>query len=252
MGMMLKPSKCRSFSLKSGRPEKENFKIGEHPVPSIADEEQKFLGRVLFFSGKSSECFKLLQENIKERLENLEKTAIRPEFKLEIYHIYILPSIRFLLTVHDLPYTHLYKLDTMADQYLKSWAGLPRCSTTAILHLNTAMGIKKISTLYLEAHATTHCSTRLKGDSSVNLIVDNRLARETQLVRKQSVTVQSENIFKTALGRNTVQGEIPGCTPELVQVGHSQENDANLIPHGTEIIKPPSKFISDVKKYLNL
>ena len=248
MGMMLKPSKCRSFTLKAGRPEKENFKISEHPVPSIADEEQKFLGRVLFFSGKSSECFELLQQNIKERLENLEKTAIRPEFKVEIYHIYILPSIRFLLTVHDIPYTHLYKLDTMADQYLKRWAGLPRCSTTAILHLNTAMNIKKISTLYLEAHATTHSSTRLKGDSSVNLIIDNRLTRERQLIRKKSVTVQSEHIFKTALGRNTVQGEIPGCTPELVQIGQSQENNVNPTPHGTEMIKPSSKFISDVKR----
>ena len=64
MGMMLKPSKCRSFSIKGGKPVKELFKINDHPVPSIADEEQKFLGRVLFFSGKSSECFELLKENI--------------------------------------------------------------------------------------------------------------------------------------------------------------------------------------------
>ena len=53
MGMMLKPSKCRSFSLKGGKPAKEIFKINDHPVPSIADEEQKFLGRVIFYSGKS-------------------------------------------------------------------------------------------------------------------------------------------------------------------------------------------------------
>ena len=173
MGMMLKPSKCRSFSIKGGRPEKEIFRICEHPVPSIADEEQKFLGRVLFYSGKSSECFKLLQEDIKTRLDNLEKTAIRPEFKIEIYKIYILPSIRFLLTVHDLPATHLSRLDTMADQYLKKWAGLPRCATTAVFHLDTAMNIQKISTLYKEAHATSHSSTRLKGDTGVNLALDN-------------------------------------------------------------------------------
>ena len=47
--------------------------------------------------------------------------------------MYILPSIRFLLTVHDLPQTHLTKLDTMSDQFLKKWAGLPRCATNAIL-----------------------------------------------------------------------------------------------------------------------
>ena len=106
MGMMLKPSKCRSFSLKSGKSVREVFKINDHAVPLIADEEQKFLGRVIFFSGKSSECFDLLKENLLRRLENLENTAIRPEFKLEIYQIYILPSIRFLLTVHDVPLSY--------------------------------------------------------------------------------------------------------------------------------------------------
>ena len=133
------------------------------------------------------QCFELLQENIMERLENLEKTAIRSEFKLEIYQIYLLPSIRFLLTVHDLPISLLSKLDTMADQYLKKWAGLPKCATNAILHLNTALDIKKISTLYKEVHATSHCSTRLKGDTGVNLAIDNRLARESKLIRKQSI-----------------------------------------------------------------
>ena len=195
MGMKLKPSKCRSFSLKGGKPAKEIFSINEHPVPSIADEEQKFLGRVLFYTGKSSECFELLRDNIIERLENLEKTAIRSEFKLEIYQIYILPSIRFLLTVHDLPMTHLIKLDTMVDQFLKKWAGLPKCATNTILHLNTALDIKKISTLYKEVHATSHCSTRLKGDRGVNLAIDNRLTRESNLVRKKSITVQSEHIY---------------------------------------------------------
>ena len=188
-----------------------------------------------------------------KRLENLEKTAIRSEFKLEIYKIYILPSIRFLLTVHDLPISLLSRLDTMADQYLKKWAGLPKCATNAILHLNTALDIQKISTLYKEVHATSHCSTRLKGDRGVNLAIDNRLVRESQLVRKQSITVQSEEIYQRAFGRNTVQGEIPGCTPENKQGGQSLNNSLNPISDGTqipttEIIKPSSEFISGVKQ----
>ena len=63
------------------------------------------------------------------------------------------------------------------------------------------------------------------------------------MVRKQSVTVQSERIFKTALGRNTVQGEIPGCTPEVVQLEPSQDQMIN-----DETIKPPPRFISNVKQ----
>ena len=237
MGMKIKPSKCRSFSIKSGSPETVHFDIEGYKVPSIAEEEQKFLGRVLFFSGKSSECFDLLESKIREKLENLNKSAVRNEFKLEIYKIYVLPSIRFLLTVHDLPITHLKKLDAVADKYLKNWAGLPRCATTAILHFNTALDIKNISTLYKETHAVTHASTRLSGDSRVNLIIDNKLVRESEYTRKQSVTVQSESKFKTAFSYNCVQGEIPGTTSEELPL-----SDAD------SALPPPQKFIDEVKK----
>ena len=135
--MMLKPSKCRSFSLKSGKPTEIEFFVDNTPIPSIAQEEQKFLGRILFFEGKSQECYNLLKEKIKDKIENLDKTEVRSEFKVEIYKIYILPSIRFLLTIHDLPKSYLIKLDTFTNQYLKTWAGLPRCATTAILHLHS-------------------------------------------------------------------------------------------------------------------
>ena len=196
------------------------------------------MGRVLFFSGKSSECFELLESKVKEKLQNLEKMAVRNEFKLEIYKSYVLPSLRFLLTVHDLPITHLKKLDAVADKYLKSWAGLPKCATTAIIHLNTALDIKNISTLYKETHAVTHASTRLQADDRVNQIIDNKLARESQLIRKQSVTVQSESVYKDALNYNCVQGEIPGVTPEVLPLS---DEDNTALP-------PPQKFVEDVKK----
>ena len=77
MGMKVKPSKCRSFSIKKGSPEIVHFDIEGYKVPSIAEEEQKFLGRVLFFSGKSSECFELSESKVKEKLQNLEKMAVR-------------------------------------------------------------------------------------------------------------------------------------------------------------------------------
>jgi hypothetical protein len=103
MGMKIKPSKCRSFSIRSGKPSKVNFSIEGNNVPSIQDEEQKFLGRVLFYDMKSEDYFKLIKQSIEKKISNLEKTHVRDEFKLEIYNMYILPSIRFLLTVHDLP-----------------------------------------------------------------------------------------------------------------------------------------------------
>ena len=103
MGMKIKASKCRLFFLTSGKPSKIKFNFEGSEISSIANEEQKFLGRVLFYNGKSEECFSLLKETTQTKLENLNKTSIRNEYKMEIYQMYILPSLRFLLTVHDLP-----------------------------------------------------------------------------------------------------------------------------------------------------
>ena len=41
MGLRLKPSKCRSFSIRKGKPEILNFKIEGNSVPSISEENIK-------------------------------------------------------------------------------------------------------------------------------------------------------------------------------------------------------------------
>ena len=82
----------------------------------------------------------------------------------------------------------------MADQFLKRLAGLPKCATNAILHLDTALDIKKISALYKETYAVSLASTHLKAVYKVNLA----LASESQLARKQSITIQSEQLYNSA------------------------------------------------------
>ena len=89
---------------------------------------------------------------------------VRNEYKLWIYSKYFLPSIRFLLTVHDVTSTHLTLLDRLTHQFMKKWAGLPRCATNAIFHARNSLDIPSISSLYDEAHCVSHAATRLKGD----------------------------------------------------------------------------------------
>ena len=60
-GMKIKPTKCRTFSISSGKPSKTTFHIEDNQIPTIEEEEQKFLGRVLFFKGKSEDTFKYLK-----------------------------------------------------------------------------------------------------------------------------------------------------------------------------------------------
>jgi hypothetical protein len=110
MDMKLKPSKCRSFSCSARKPKVEPFHIGDSEVPSIRDEEQKFLGKLLFFSGKSEETFTHIKDIFTKGIENIDKALARNEFKLWIYANYLLPSKWFLLTVHTLTQTQLKHL----------------------------------------------------------------------------------------------------------------------------------------------
>ena len=52
MGMRLTPAKCRSFSIRSDVPNRIKFNIGETEIPNTFQEEQKFLGKLLFPTGR--------------------------------------------------------------------------------------------------------------------------------------------------------------------------------------------------------
>ena len=73
------------------------------------------------------------------------------------------------------------------------------------MHLNTALDIKNISTLYKEAHTVSH-----QADQRV---IDNRLVRETNYTHKKLISVQAEKVYLSAYGQITIKGEIPRTTP---------------------------------------
>ena len=56
------------------KPGYSTFQIEDHIVPSIAEEEQKFL----VFSRNFQECLTHLEKIIKDELNNLESSAVRP------------------------------------------------------------------------------------------------------------------------------------------------------------------------------
>jgi hypothetical protein len=174
MGMRIKPSKCRTFSIKSGSPSVVDFNFNGVHIPSIFAEEQKYLGKVISYSGKSSDTFELVKEIFREKLENIDQTMVRNEYKLWIYQNYFLNSHRFLLTIHDITQTDLKVLDRFTDKYLKKWAGVPQCTTNALFHLRTGLDIKSISQLYEVCHCMSHARTRLRGDDQVNHVLTSK------------------------------------------------------------------------------
>ena len=101
--MKLKPSKCTSFSLSGRKPSDIPFYIGDNRISSIKDQEQKFLGKLLFFSGKPEETFQMFKNVINEGIKNIDKALVRNEYKLWIYSQYFSLQNFFAGSSHTYP-----------------------------------------------------------------------------------------------------------------------------------------------------
>ena len=61
--------------------------------------------------------------------------------------------------------SHLKKLDTFTDKFVKKWTGLSPCATNAALHLKPGLDITSISTLYKTTMTQSYTRIRILGDS---------------------------------------------------------------------------------------
>ena len=114
---------------------------------------------------------------------------------------YFIPSIRFLLTVHTISQSHLKKIDTFTDKFVKKWIGLPPYTA---LHLKPALDITSISTLYKTTMTQAYTRIRILGDETVNsaLQVDRgkKLAPQKfhlRLCRKNVSTSQIRELWSS-------------------------------------------------------
>ena len=103
-----------------------------------------------------------MQDKLETKLNNLdEKCFARKEYKIAVYSRYILPSMRYHLTVHNLHQTHLDILDMCAQKYLKKWLDIPtRGATSQEIFHQYLLGINPVSQVNLEGHAR---ASRVKG-----------------------------------------------------------------------------------------
>ena len=126
MGLSFKPSKCRSLSIVGGKPTPVVFSLpdpesGERvDLRTLESDPYKFLGSIVSFQNSNQEHLKFLKEKISRKLENVDSTKVRAEYKVAIYSRYVLPSLRYHLTVHSLNKTHLDELDLVAQRFLKN------------------------------------------------------------------------------------------------------------------------------------
>ena len=200
MGLVIKPSKCASLSIQSGKSAEVTFNLTENgnlmPIELIKNKPQKFLGSFVTALNKPQEMFTFLSEKLNKKLQNIENSSLKGENKMKIYSRYALISMRYHLSVHDIHKIHLDKLDNIAKKFLKKWLNIPShgASDISIFH-PYVLGLKTPSQLYLEGHAGNYTMMRLKGDQTVNITLDSRLERESAWTRKYSTITFCDQIL---------------------------------------------------------
>ena len=100
MGLVMKAPKCRSLSIKSGKMTNIQFHLQTNskqtiPIYSVLDKPMKFLGSVVQEDNSPHAMFVSLNQKLKTKLENIDKSTLRGEYKSNIYVRYALPSLRY-------------------------------------------------------------------------------------------------------------------------------------------------------------
>ena len=163
------------------------FYLSDDEISTLDQDSRMFLGSAITFRNKPAGVYEYMHEKLSTSLDRIDKSLIRNDAD------YLLPSLRFHLTVSDMRISHLNNLDILANRFLKKWNRLPHPATVAFLHMPNGLAIKMVADVYYETHTAVHISSRMKGgDGVVNHCLDSRLESSRE---KKSVACKSENIF---------------------------------------------------------
>ena len=97
--------------------------------------------------------YDLFSSKLSEKIKNIQEAAIRGEYKLRVYVEYCVPSLRYLMTVHELTDSQLDLLGHLHTNTVKAFLGLSsRGPTPAFIHSPNGLAIPRLSDVYVESH----------------------------------------------------------------------------------------------------
>ena len=122
-----------------------------------------------------------LEQKLESMLQAVNKTALTSQQKLKIYREGICPRLNLLLITYEYPITWIEKLDALAIEYLKRWAGLAQSANPNVLFLPTRKGglnLPSISTFYKNCQVMRQCQLVTSADPTVRHITEAGLQAE--------------------------------------------------------------------------
>ena len=217
MGLTFKSSKCRSLSIQGGKFTDIKFFLldgsGEKVfLNNMEDDPHNFMGSSITRSNSPADHFTFLKQKLECKLNKLNETKVRGEYKIAVYSRDILPSLPFHFSVHNIHKSHLDILDQLACQlikniqarkFLKSWLFFPSRGVIdlGIFH-PSILGIKFPSQVI--SHINSFISLKLSDDPVVRQTVACQLEREGAWVKKSSTAVECQEILEKLSETNSI------------------------------------------------
>ena len=135
MCLKLKPRKCKSLSICSGKSSNIEFNLGTNTLNSIMHEIcHKFLGGLYTFENTPKSKASIIYDVFNDGLVNIDDLLIRNELKVKIYSEYFIGSKRFLFSIHDLNTSQINQIESLTHSYIKKWLGIPRSGSWCLVH----------------------------------------------------------------------------------------------------------------------
>ena len=121
---------------------------------------------------------------------SLDQTMIRGEYKVWVYKRYLVPSLHFKLAVNPISSSSIKKANALATKCIKSWLGLCRSTTVAVLHHPSVLNIP-----FLDSYST---AAKLSYLSAVT-VSEDPLIKEIASLYSSSAFQKNYKIPSTAV-----------------------------------------------------
>lgn len=162
--MMIKAEKSRSLSIKKGVLQNNTFHVGAKPIPQLAEQPLKSLGRLNTADLSDKQIGKFARQQLAEGLAKIDQSQLPRKYKLWCCQHTLYHRVMWPLKVCKLPLSKVSRMDSLANNYIRKWLGFSDASLFGQNMLELPM--KSISLGYKQEKACLILETLVRSAKS--------------------------------------------------------------------------------------
>ncbi len=168
--MKIKPPKSRSLSIRKGvRSDKTIFVAGGEPIPLLASQPVRSLGRTYTAELSDRQMGETVRKQLADGLAKINQNQLPGKYKVWCYQFILYQRVMWPLKMSEIPSSAVSKMDGLANSFIRKWLGLPRClSEVGLFGRNTLqLPLRSISLGYKQEKARLVLELRESTDQLV-------------------------------------------------------------------------------------